>query len=116
SGNQKVCDPEKLIAFLMGHPDKAAAWVGALNADPTLKWSGQTPLKVSDIPAYIHDLGPTFLSADTRVTNHGFFNGKATPHQSVLQAGTAVLVDKSDIPRARCACGNPLLPPKRVRN
>jgi len=42
------------------------------------------------------------------VTNHGFANGKATPRQSVLQAGTAVLVDDRGEPRVRCACGNPL--------
>jgi hypothetical protein len=46
------------------------------------------------------------------VTNHGFANGVATPHQSVLEAGTAVLVDNTGVPRARCACGNPLLPPQ----
>jgi hypothetical protein len=32
----------------------------------------------------------------------------------VLQAGTAVLVDNYGVPRARCACGNPLLPPRSV--
>jgi len=51
------------------------------------------------------------LRYDTRVTNHGFANGVATPYQSVLQAGTAVLVDRFGVPRARCYCGNPLLPP-----
>jgi hypothetical protein len=44
------------------------------------------------------------------VTNHGFANGVATPYQAVLQAGTAVLVDHYGTPRARCYCGNPLLP------
>ena len=54
------------------------------------------------------------LTADTRVTNHGFKDGKTTPRQAVLQAGTAVLVDNTGVPRARCGCGNPLLPPKAV--
>jgi hypothetical protein len=116
SGSQKYCDPEALIAFLMSHPDKAAAWVEGLNADPTLQWSGGNQLTVNDIPTYIHELTPTFLAVDTRVTNHSYVNGHAVPHQSVLQAGTAVLVDKFGIPRARCACGNPLIPPKKVRN
>ncbi|MFD7575382.1 DUF6777 domain-containing protein, partial [Streptomyces sp. NPDC059810] len=49
--------------------------------------------------------------ADTRVTNHGFKNGAATAYQSVLQAGTAVLVDDRGVPRVRCACGNPLTLP-----
>jgi hypothetical protein len=43
------------------------------------------------------------------VLNHGFLNGRATPHVSVLQAGTAVLVDRFGVPRAKCFCGNPLL-------
>ncbi|MCB1017655.1 MAG: hypothetical protein KDB10_21390, partial [Acidimicrobiales bacterium] len=50
----------------------------------------------------------------TRVTNHGFRDGRATTIQTVLQAGTAVLVDRQGVPRARCACGNPLTPPTAV--
>ena len=46
------------------------------------------------------------------MTNHGFANGQATELQSVLQAGTAVLVDQFGVPRVRCYCGNPLLPPR----
>jgi hypothetical protein len=116
SGSQKVCDPEALIAFLMANPDKAAAWVAALNADPSLEWSGGQQLTVADIPAYVRELTATFLTQDTRVTNHGYVNGKATPRQSILQAGTAVLVDKAGIPRVRCACGNPLALPHKVDN
>ena len=37
---------------------------------------------------------PVVLRADTRVTSHGFRGGTATSFQSVLQAGTAVLVDR----------------------
>ncbi|MCC6436602.1 MAG: PASTA domain-containing protein, partial [Acidimicrobiales bacterium] len=51
-----------------------------------------------------------------RVTNHGYTNGTANPLQSVLQAGTAVLVDRNGVPRARCACGNPHLPPQPTTN
>ncbi len=52
------------------------------------------------------------LTRDTRVTNHGFRDGQAFAHQSVLQAGRAVLVDEFGIPRAQCSCGNPLAAPK----
>jgi hypothetical protein len=38
-------------------------------------------------------------------------NGRATSFGSVLQAGTAVLVDKYGHPVARCRCGNPLTEP-----
>ena len=50
------------------------------------------------------------LRADTAVTNHGFTDGAATTLHSVLQAGSAVLIDRYGVPRARCACGNPLTP------
>jgi hypothetical protein len=56
-------------------------------------------------------LTPVLLRADTRVTNHGYRDGVATPRQSVLQAGTAVLVDGFGVPRVRCSCGNPLTEP-----
>ena len=51
----------------------------------------------------------------TRVTNHGFDNGNATPVQSVLEAGTAVLVDHFGVPRVKCYCGNPLVEPEPVK-
>jgi hypothetical protein len=100
--DQHSCDSQLLISFLQQHPDKGAAWA---------KVEGIT---VAQIPSYIGGLTSTVLRADTRVTNHGFRNGVATAHQSVLQAGTAVLVDSSGVPRARCACGNPLLAPQAI--
>lgn len=116
SGDQKHCDPQALIAYLTSHPDKAKAWVAAQNEDPSLTWSGGNKITVADIPTFILELTPTFLTEDTRVTNHGYVKGKATPHQSVLQKGTAVLVDRNGVPRARCACGNPLGRPHKVRD
>ncbi|GAA4084581.1 DUF6777 domain-containing protein [Streptomyces shaanxiensis] len=64
----------------------------------------------ASIPAYLRGLTSVVLRADTRVTNHGFRDGRGTGYQSVLQAGTAVLVDGHGVPRVRCACGNPLAP------
>ena len=112
--SDKACNQAQMIAFLGANPDKAAAWVAAQNADPSLRWSGpsgSTALTVADIPAYIGALTPLVLIADTRVTNHGYVAAKATPRQSVMQKGSAVLVDTYGVPRARCYCGNPLLPP-----
>jgi hypothetical protein len=94
-----ACDPEQMISFLMASPDKAMAWAGVQGIGP------------ADIPTYIRSLTPVVLRADTRVTNHGFANGVATSNPSILQRGTAVLVDQFGIPRARCSCGNPLTPP-----
>ncbi len=110
--NQASCNRTQMIAFLQVNPAKAAAWVAALNSDPSLHWSGGSKLQVAQIPAYIGELTPVLLRLDTRVTNNGYRNGHATPFQAVLQAGTAVLIDTMGVPRARCACGNPLLQPR----
>ena len=106
------CDAAQLKAFLGSNPDKAAAWVGALNADSNLRWGNGQKLTVAEIPVFIDNLVPTVLQQDTWVTNHGFADGTATPFQSVLPRGTSVFVDRYGVPRARCLCGNPLLPPK----
>ena len=106
------CDEDGMLAFLQSEPAKAAAWAAALDADPTLKWGeNRTDLTPADVPAYFDELTPVVLTHDTRVTNHGFRDGKATPRQSVFEAGTAVLVDRWGVPRSRCGCGNPLIPP-----
>jgi hypothetical protein len=100
--DKAACDGDKLVAFLADNPDKAEAWAGVLGIAPDA------------IAGYVADLTPVVLTTDTRVTNHGFRDGKATSLQSVLEAGTAVLVDPYGTPRVKCGCGNPLLPPEPV--
>lgn len=112
--NQSRCNRDGMSEFLESNPDKAGAFVDALNADPGLRWAGGQQVGVGDVPEYLETLTPVTLTRDTRVTNHGYANGRPTPRQSVLQAGTAVLVDTYGVPRARCACGNPLIPPAQV--
>jgi hypothetical protein len=97
--NDSTCDRQAMINFLIAHPDKGAAWAQVQG------------INQADLPNYIASLTPVFLRSDTAVTNHGFMDGHATTLHSVLQAGTAVLVDKYGVPRARCFCGNPLTPP-----
>lgn len=58
----------------------------------------------------MRSLQPVVLMHDTWVTNHGYRDGRAVPFQSVLQAGTAVLIDAYGVPRVQCGCGNPLAP------
>jgi hypothetical protein len=96
------CDAAKMVQFLAENPAKAAAWAGVQGIQP------------SAIAAFVDTLTPVVLQDDTRVTNHGFKDGKATTLQSVLEAGSAVLVDDRGTPRVRCKCGNPLLPPEPV--
>jgi hypothetical protein len=92
------CDPDQMVSFLQSNPDKATAWANALG------------ISRGDIPTYVADLTPLILRADTAVTNHGFVNGRANAIPAILQAGTAVLVDKYGVPRVKCYCGNPLTP------
>ena len=91
STNQAVCDRDKMVNFLERNPVQGAA--------------GRTVAGVSDIRAFASTLSPVVLLHDTRVTNHGFKNGTPTTFQSVLQTGTAVLVDNRGIPRVRCDSG-----------
>nr|WP_260859820.1 DUF6777 domain-containing protein [Streptomyces cupreus] len=101
SGTERVgsCDVNRQIGYLTADQGKARAFAGAVGVSP------------AGIPDYLRGLAPVVLRADTRVTNHGYRDGRATTYQSVLQAGTAVLVDNRGVPRVRCACGNPLKPP-----
>ncbi|WNI26403.1 DUF6777 domain-containing protein [Streptomyces sp. ITFR-16] len=104
-GTRKVasCDVEKQIKSLTAQPDKNKAFASVLDIEP------------SGVPAYLRSLTPVQLRLDTRVTNHGYRDGSPTSFQAVLQAGTAVLVDDRGVPRVRCACGNPLLPPVALK-
>jgi uncharacterized protein DUF6777 len=96
------CNAEALIKFLEGSPDKARPWAAALG------------INVADIRAYVGTLTSVLTRTDTRVTDYGFADGKAVPRQSVLQAGTAVFVDRTGVPRIRCQSGNPLGEPRAV--
>jgi hypothetical protein len=110
------CDPEAQIGFLASNPSMANAFVSALNRDPTLRWSGGTQVTTAQLPTYIRELTSVTLVSDTRVTNYGYRNGRPTPRQAVLQAGTAVMVDRYGVPRIKCNCGNPLTQPQAVRS
>ncbi|MBT1190351.1 hypothetical protein HET69_41920, partial [Streptomyces sp. CJ_13] len=93
------CDVEKQITVLSAQPPKNGTFAQALGIRP------------ETVPGYLRSLTPVQLALDTRVTNHGYRDGKGTEYQAVLQAGTAVMVDDRGVPRVRCACGNPLGPP-----
>ncbi|WP_330333813.1 hypothetical protein OHS33_31530 [Streptomyces sp. NBC_00536] len=101
-GTQRLgsCDVERQVGHLTSDDAKAKAFAEA---------SG---IERPKIPEFLRGLTPMVLRADTRVTGHGFKDGRATGFQSVLQAGTAVLVDSHGMPRVRCACGNPLQSPR----
>ncbi|MFH9352592.1 DUF6777 domain-containing protein [Kitasatospora sp. NPDC017646] len=97
------CDTERLIG-MVSSGDTGRAWASAAG------------IEQSAIPSYLRSLTSAYLRVDTRVTNHSYKSGAVVEYQSVLQAGTAVLVDSRGVPRVRCACGNPLKPPVLVSN
>lgn len=99
SMREGVCDKGALATFLEANPAQASAWAQVQG------------IPVADIRRYVDGLTGAQLRLDVRVTNHGYDDGRATPRQSVLEAGTAVLVDDRGVPRVRCYCGNPLAPP-----
>ncbi|THA37510.1 DUF6777 domain-containing protein [Streptomyces sp. A1547] len=101
-GTQRLgsCDVEQQLRTLTEDDTKAKAFAQAAS------------IETSKIPEFLRGLTPVVLRADTRVTSHAFRDGRAAGFQSVLQAGTAVLVDDHGMPRVRCACGNPLLAPR----
>lgn len=96
------CDAAQMASFLEADATKASAWAAVAGIQP-----GETR-------SFLESLTPVQLRVDTRVTNHGFSGGRATPRPAVLQAGTAVLVDDTGLPRAKCGCGNPLAAPQPV--
>ncbi len=97
--NYASCDKPQLVTFLEQNPAKASAWATTLG------------IQTTQISQYVSGLTDVILRTDTRVTNHGYVNGVADPIQSVLEAGTAVLVDQYGRPVVKCYCGNPLTPP-----
>ncbi|MFF4161517.1 DUF6777 domain-containing protein [Streptomyces sp. NPDC001678] len=99
SRHNASCDVERQIGYLTQDQARGRAFAGAAG------------IEQNGLAAYLRGLTPLQLRADTRVTNHGYQDGSVTSYQSVLQAGTAVLVDDRGMPRVRCACGNPLGPP-----
>ncbi|MFB7290025.1 DUF6777 domain-containing protein [Actinacidiphila glaucinigra] len=97
--NKAACDVERQIAYLTGDPARSKAFAETLKVEQ------------QDLPAHLRALTPVQLNWDTRVTSHGFKDGKVTDYQAILQAGTPVMVDNRGVPVVRCACGNPMSAP-----
>ena len=56
-------------------------------------------VRAANISTFVTALTPVVLTMDTRVTNNSYDNATVAPRQSILQAGTAVLVDTTGMPR-----------------
>ena len=95
----EVCDAAALAERLAAVPAVGEAW-GLVHGIPP-----------ESLGEFIATLTPVVLLRDTLVTNYGWRSGRIIPRQSVLETGTAVLVDLRGVPAARCASGSPLQPP-----
>lgn len=95
-----MCDIDGMKEFFNRHPDRARAWARTQQ------------IGMSEIPAFLDSLTPMILAQNVKVTMFGFRGGNAYGYPAVIEAGTAVLVDADGMPRARCACGNPLIASK----
>ncbi|MFD5427289.1 DUF6777 domain-containing protein [Streptomyces sp. NPDC127084] len=93
------CDVEQQIRFLTVDANKGRAFASGAGVSQ------------EDLPEFLRGLTPVVLRADVRVTGHSYRAGSAQRFQSVLQSGTAVLVDEHGSPRVRCASGSPLASP-----
>lgn len=92
-----VCDIEGMKEFFRSHPDRAAAWARIQG------------IEFAQIDSFLDSLQPAFLAQNVKLTMYGFKNGQEYGYEAIIKAGTAVLVDELGLPRARCACGNPLV-------
>lgn len=97
---EPVCDVQRLAAMLTEDPAVTRSWAGASGIDP------------ADVGDSVLGYTPVLLSFDTAVTNHSYGSDGASAFQSILQAGTPVLVDDRGVPRTQCSCGNPLGEPQ----
>ena len=95
-----ICDVEAMIRFLTYYEDRGRAWAAIQGID------------YSELESYLRSLTPVFALQNLNVQMFGFRNGASYGYDAVIAAGTAILVDDEGMPRARCACGNPLLGPR----
>jgi hypothetical protein len=92
---RQSCDRKELIHDLTASPKKAAAWSRVQHIRP------------ERIRTYVHGLSGVVLRSDTYARTYGY-HGRVKPAAAVLQAGTAVFVDKRGVPVVKCASGNPI--------
>ena len=94
-----ICDVDAMIRFLTYYEDRGRAWADIQG------------IEYSELETYLRSLTPVFALQNLNVQMFGFKNGSSYGYDAVIAAGTAILVDDEGMPRARCACGNPLLGP-----
>jgi hypothetical protein len=102
SSRGEVCDVGALVTALQANPRVATGWATVHGVES------------EGVGAFVADLTPVILLRDTAVTSFGWEDGWVTPRQSILQRGTAVLIDRRGTPVVRCLSGSPLRPPQAL--
>lgn len=102
SRDTQVCDKTVLVAF----------FTDTSNADARAAWADVLGLLPEQVENYLDGLTGARLRWDTRLTDTGWQKQKVKTWQALLQAGTAVLVDNTGVPRVKCNTGSPLLSPQ----
>jgi hypothetical protein len=100
STDGEVCDVGALVTALRTNPRLAEGWAGVHG------------LEEDGIGVFVAGLTPVILLRDTAVTSFGWSDGWVTTRQSILQRGTAVLIDRRGSPVIRCLSGSPLRIPQ----
>ncbi|MDH6246234.1 DUF6777 domain-containing protein [Mycobacterium sp. OTB74] len=93
------CNAAAVANYLDSHSDEARVWSRTFSIEP------------QQVPAYLNTLTPVVLNVDAWVTAHRYANTGSVPFQTVLQAGTPVMIDPVGVPRVHCKSGSPLKPP-----
>jgi uncharacterized protein DUF6777 len=96
------CDGPALVAALARDPARAGAWAKAAG------------VALDQIGPFVAGLTPASLRFDTRLTDYQLSGSRGVATPKVLQAGTAVLLDRTALPRVRCVSGDPLAQPRAV--
>lgn len=96
-GEADACEASDLANLFVDEAEHTRDFAEIIGVDP------------EEMSSYIMGLTSTYLARDTWVTNYYLDDaGQLASYQSVMEAGTAVLVDSYGVPRVRCASGSPL--------
>jgi hypothetical protein len=104
TADHPTCDQAGLVRQVTSDPTKEAAWASPLGLAP------------DDVAPFVTSLTPVLLRADTAVTDYGYSQGVSHAYSSILQEGTAVLVNSYGEPTVKCFSGDPLGRPTTFNN
>ncbi|MFE9579526.1 DUF6777 domain-containing protein [Nocardia sp. NPDC006044] len=102
-----------VITYFQSDAQAASAAVEAFSSDATVQLARNVQLTATNLDDFIRTMTPVVLTVDTEVMYHRYKDGRIESDLSILQAGTAVLVDIRGVPRFRMRSGTPLTIPEQ---